>query len=177
MRLWITAAAAAVAVLVAGCATEPARTAGTAKTADGPVHPAATVTARPRLATADSARNGSCPVGSAKAVIILTDTLPAPVVIVPVRAIVVVTVPRWSSGRATVVNAAVGGILREECTVLLPGGGRRTVFQSLRPGSTFLGASVEPASDTFMPAWSGTVIVRGTLIAGLPSVQVSPGTP
>jgi hypothetical protein len=147
MRVWITAAVAT--VLVAGCATAPA----------------------------NSLSSGSCPVGSAKAVIILTDKLPSPVVIMPVGVAIVVTVPRWTSGTATDVNVAAGGILREECTVLLPGGGRRTVFQALRPGSTFLGASVKPTSGAFMPAWSGKVIVRGTLTAGLPSIQVSPGTP
>jgi hypothetical protein len=73
---------------------------------------------------------------------------------------IVVTVPRWSWGTPTDVDVARGGILREECTVLLHGGGRRTIFLAARPGSTWVGATVEPASDLAMPAWSGEVILR-----------------
>jgi hypothetical protein len=83
------------------------------------------------------------------------------VVTVPVGARIVVTVPRWGTGTATDVDVARGGILREECTVLLPGRGRRTIFLAARPGSTRISATVEPASDLFMPAWIGEVIVRG----------------
>jgi hypothetical protein len=38
--------------------------------------------------------------------------------------------------------------------------GRRTIFMARRAGRTFLGATVEPASNLAMPAWGGTVIVR-----------------
>jgi hypothetical protein len=74
---------------------------------------------------------------------------------------IVVTVPRWGWGTATDIDVARSGILREECTVLLFGGGRRTVFMAVMPGSTWVGATVEPASDLDMPAWGGRVIVRG----------------
>ncbi|HXW44060.1 MAG TPA: hypothetical protein VEL03_04690 [Streptosporangiaceae bacterium] len=75
---------------------------------------------------------------------------------------IVVTVPRWGWGTATDVNVARAGILREECTVLLHGGGRRTVFLAVRPGSTWVGATVQPASDLAMPSWGGTVTVRSS---------------
>ena len=73
---------------------------------------------------------------------------------------IVVTVPRWGWGTATDIYVVRSGILREECTVLLPGGGRRTVFMAVAPGSTRVGATVEPASDLAMPA-GGRVIVQG----------------
>jgi hypothetical protein len=95
------------------------------------------------------------------AVITLTDTLPVPEVTVPVGAEIVVTVPRWAWGTATDVNVTPGGILRDACAVLLPGGGRRTIFLAVSQGSTRVYATVEPASDLAMPAWSGEVIVRG----------------
>jgi hypothetical protein len=73
---------------------------------------------------------------------------------------IVVTVPPWGWGTATDIGVARSGILREECTVLLPGGGRRTVFMAVTPGSTWVSATVAPASDLAMPAWGGRVIVR-----------------
>jgi len=63
-------------------------------------------------------------------------------------------------GTATDVHPARHGILREQCTVLLPGHGRRTILLAARPGSTRLGATVHRASNLMMPAWGGTVIVR-----------------
>jgi hypothetical protein len=60
------------------------------------------------------------------------------------------------------VHPARAGILREQCTVLLPGHGRRTIFLAARPGSTWLGATVQPASHLMMPAWGGKVIVRAS---------------
>lgn len=94
------------------------------------------------------------------AAITLTNTSPRPRVMVLRGAHVVVTVPRWGQGTATEVDVARGGILREQCTVLLPGHGRRTIFRAARPGSTRLGATVQPASTLMMPAWEGTVIVH-----------------
>jgi hypothetical protein len=82
------------------------------------------------------------------------------VLTVPSGARIVVTVPPWSWGTATDVTVGRDAILREQCTVLLPGGGRRTVLVAARPGSTWLGATVEPASDLAMPAWFGDVTVR-----------------
>lgn len=94
------------------------------------------------------------------AAITLTDTSPAPMVTVPPGGHLAVTVPRWGWGTATDVHPASAGILREQCTVLLPGHGRRTIFLAARPGSTRLSATVQPASKLMMPAWGGKVIVR-----------------
>jgi len=108
----------------------------------------------------DSPVGRSCSARPGWAAITLADRLPAPVVTVPLGAHIVVTVPRWGTGAATDVDVARGGILREECTVLLPDRGRRTIFLAARPGSTRISATVEPASNLFMPAWMGEVIVR-----------------
>jgi hypothetical protein len=102
----------------------------------------------------------SCSARPGWAALTLTDTSRAPAVTVPVGAHVVVTVPRWGTGTATGVYVARAGILREECTVVLPDRGRRTIFLAARPGSTRVSATVEPASNLFMPAWAGEVIVR-----------------
>ena len=102
-----------------------------------------------------SRRHGSIKDGST-----LTDTSPTPKVSVPPGGHLVVTVPRWGWGTATDVHPARRGILREQCTVLLPGHGRCTIFLAARPGSTRLGATVQPASNLMMPAWGGTAIVR-----------------
>lgn len=96
------------------------------------------------------------------AAITLTGTSPTPMVTVPPGGHLVVTVPRWGWGTATDVHPARAGILREQCTVLLPGHGRRTIFLAARPGSTWLGATVQPASNLMMPAWGGKVIVRAS---------------
>jgi hypothetical protein len=79
---------------------------------------------------------------------------------VPLGGHLVVSVRRWGWGTATDVHMARNGILREQCTVLLPGHGRRVVFLAARPGRTWLGATVQPASNLMMPAWGGRVIVR-----------------
>jgi hypothetical protein len=94
------------------------------------------------------------------AAITLSDTSPTPMVTVPPGGNLVVTVPSWGWGTATDVHPARAGILREQCTVPLPGNGRRTIFLAAGPGSKWLGATVQPASNLMMPAWGGKVIVR-----------------
>jgi hypothetical protein len=94
------------------------------------------------------------------ATITLSDKSPTPMVKVPLGGHLVVSVRRWGWGTATDVHVARSGILREQCTVLLPGHGRRVVFLAARPGRTWLGATVQPASNLMMPAWGGRVIVR-----------------
>jgi hypothetical protein len=135
------AAALGIAAAAAGCS-------GTGQTA--PAHPDSphSPAARP------------CPARPGQAAITLTDTAPRPVLTAPPGSRIVVTVPPWGWGTATDVTVGRGGILREQCTVLLPGGGRRTVFLAVRPGSTWIAATVEPASDLAMPAWFGDVTVR-----------------
>jgi hypothetical protein len=89
----------------------------------------------------------------------LTDTSPAPAAIVKAGSFMVVTVPRWGWGQATDVLVARPSVLREVCTVVLHDHGRRTIFVARMPGATYLGATVEPASNLEMPAWGGRVIV------------------
>jgi hypothetical protein len=108
----------------------------------------------------DSAIVRSCSARRGWVAITLTDSSPAPVVTAPLGAHIVVTVPGWGTGTATGVYVARSGILREECTVLLPDRGRRTIFLAAKPGRTRISATVEPASNLFMPAWGGEVIVR-----------------
>jgi hypothetical protein len=108
----------------------------------------------------DSPTVRSCSARPGWAAITLADSSPAPVVTAPLGAHIVVTVPGWGTGTATDVYVAHSAILRQECTVLLPGRGRRTIFLAARPGRTRISATVEPASNLFMPAWGGEVIVR-----------------
>ena len=137
----LAAALAIAAVSAAGCS----RTGQTA-----PAHPD----------SLHSPAGRSCPARPGQAAITLTDTSPRPVLTVPSGARIVVTVPPWGWGTATDVTVGHGAILREQCTVLLPGGGRRTIFVAVRPGSTWMGATVAPASDLAMPTWFGDVTVR-----------------
>lgn len=94
------------------------------------------------------------------AAIKLTDTTPSPAITLRVGQPLVVTVPSRGWRRSTDVRTFGNRILRAECTVPLPGGGRRAIFLATKPGRTWLGATVEPAGNLEMPAWSGHVTVR-----------------
>jgi hypothetical protein len=83
-------------------------------------------------------------------------------VTVPPGGHLVVTVPRWGGDTATDVRPASAGILAQQCTALLPDHGRRTIFLAAKPGSTQLGATVQPPSNAMMPFWGGKVIVRAS---------------
>jgi hypothetical protein len=102
----------------------------------------------------------SCTPRPGWAAITLSYTSPGPTVTMAPGAYLLVTVPGWNFGTATDVTAATGGILRAECTVVLPSGGRRAVFAATGPGTTYIGDTVAPASDAMMPAWGGEVTVR-----------------
>lgn len=131
--------AAALGIAVVGCTSAAATPAG---------HPSNTqraCTARPHWAS-----------------ITLSDVTPLPAITVRADDHLVVTVPRWSSGTATDVRPARAGILTEQCTVSLPDHGRRTIFLATGTGSTYLGASVQPATRAMMPAWGATVTVPAT---------------
>jgi hypothetical protein len=102
----------------------------------------------------------SCTARPGWAAITLSYQSPRPVVTAPPGAHILVTVPAWGAGTASDIYAGSGGILREDCTLSLPGGGRRTVFSAIKPGTTLIGSDQEPASPFFMPSWLGEVIVR-----------------
>jgi len=113
------------------------------------------------LLSASQYPGNSCWAQPRWAAVTLSDEGPGhPVVTAPPGAHIVVTVPGWWSGTATDVTAASGGILREECTISLPRGGRRTILTAIKPGTTEIGSDVEPPSPFFMPAWLGEVVVR-----------------
>src|SRR5215813_2798535 len=82
----------------------------------------------------------------------LTDRSPVPSVTIKAGSLVVVMVPRWGWGQATQVRVARPGLLREVCSVVLSNHGRRTIYVARVPGATFVGATVEPASNLAMPA-------------------------
>ena len=108
----------------------------------------------------------SCAAQPAWATITLSDSSPEPVVTAPPGTHIVVIVPGWWTGTATDVGAASGGILREECTISLSDGGRRTVFAAVKPGTTQIVSVVALHSGWFYshfgtPDWFGEVIVRG----------------
>jgi hypothetical protein len=102
----------------------------------------------------------SCQVPRGSATLTLTDTTPTPRVTIEVGRYVAVTVPAWHWGTATHVQVTTRGLLRQVCTVVTRAHGRRTVLVALRSGRSHLGATVEPASNLMMPAWSGIVVVR-----------------
>jgi len=84
---------------------------------------------------------------------------PTPTITVRVGGELVVTVPGWHWGDATDVNVGNPGVLSEQCSVLLPDHGRRAVLLAVSLGESHLSATVTPASDVMMPAWSGEVVV------------------
>lgn len=90
----------------------------------------------------------------------LTDAAHVPTVTVRVGSPLVVVVPPWGWGKATDVHVSPGGTLSEKCTILLRDRARRTIFVAAKPGGSYLGATVYPASDLAMPAWGGRVTVE-----------------
>lgn len=123
---------------------------------------AAAATAPAGPGTRQLSAGRTCSAGPGWTAITLTDTTSATVATVPAGGHLVVTVPGWAWGTATDVHPARSGIVQEQCTVVLPDRGRRTVFLAVRPGSTWLGATVQPAGDAMMPAWRGEVTVRSS---------------
>jgi hypothetical protein len=99
-----------------------------------------------------------CSLPSGAPSIVLSDTAPQPSLTVQVGSPFVVTVPPWYTTHATVVSVN-RSIAAERCSVLLPDGGRRTIFVAQAAGTSWLGATVSPASGLFMPAWGGQVVV------------------
>ena len=99
----------------------------------------------------------SCTPGRLMPRLVLEDTSPSHSIDVGVGGTFVVVVPAWAWGQATDPMASVEGTVREVCSVPTAGGGRRALFTAVRPGTTSLDATVSPASDAMMPAWSGTV--------------------
>ena len=100
------------------------------------------------------------------AAITLSETSAGPTATVSPGAHIIATVPQWYTGE-TAIDASGGGILREECTVMLPGGGRRAIFAAVRPGRAYLGTlgpsgpTAQPDGPFMIPSWNGYVIVRG----------------
>jgi hypothetical protein len=135
--------AAVVATLLAGC---------------GTANVGATAAANAAMTTARSHHWCSLPGGVPS--ITLSDTTPQPALTVQVGTRFVVTVPPWNSTHATDVALGTPGVAAQRCTVLLPDGGRRTIFIAQDAGTSTLGATVSPASGLFMPAWGGTVTVQ-----------------
>lgn len=97
-------------------------------------------------------------IGSAR--IFLTDVAPQPVVTIPVGTLITVTAPKWRSPfHDTVITISDPSVLHQQCTELLPDGGRVAVMKASVPGNTFLGATITPYTNAFMPAWGGHVVV------------------
>jgi hypothetical protein len=112
--------------------------------------------------------------------ITLSYTSPLPVMSTPLGSRVVVNVPpdSASTGGAFDVTADPG-ILREDCTISLPGNARRTIFTAVKPGTSGVYSS-EPPSPFFGPGWSGKVTVQGAKLAtvtaaGLAAQAAMPG--
>jgi hypothetical protein len=88
------------------------------------------------------------------ATITLSFETPAPAVTVAPGARIFVTVPGGWNGPTSDVYASAPGIIREDCTVSLPGGGRRAVITAIRPGSTAI-VSEEQPTDSRLPNGGG----------------------
>lgn len=93
------------------------------------------------------------------AVLTLSDTTPSPHLSVAAGDRVVVLVPKWSWGHATVITDSKPTVLQQICSMLTNGGGRGAVFVAKRHGTSRLSATVAPASDLMMPGWEGSVTV------------------
>jgi hypothetical protein len=63
------------------------------------------------------------------------------------------------AGDALPVKVTQLAALKEQCSVLLANGGRRTIMMALTPGQAGLSATITPPTAVFMPAWAGEVIV------------------
>jgi hypothetical protein len=95
--------------------------------------------------------------------LLLSDTSPTPVARVSAGTEVVVQVPRWHGSRATPIDLHAvlddPGVLRQQCSRLLAGGGRIVVLRAVTPGQVVVGASVTPATNDLMPSWGGFIVV------------------
>jgi hypothetical protein len=94
------------------------------------------------------------------AAVTLTDWVPRPTLATTPGAHIIATVPGGHTLGGVFDIAASSGVLREDCNIPLAGGGRRTIFTAVKPGTVVLTDS-EPATPTFMPYWSAEVTVRG----------------
>lgn len=89
----------------------------------------------------------------------LTDTAPTPTLTVRAGTLFVVLVPAWHFGTATDVHIGNPNVVVEACSVVLPDKGRRAVLVALAPGRSFLSATITPATEAMMPAWSAEISV------------------
>jgi hypothetical protein len=115
------------------------------------------------VATIHAATNTTttCAASSGLPSLTLSDRSPRPTLTVPVGAEVVVNVPRWSAGGdATDVHIGDSHVLHEQCTVLLPDRGRRTILLATAQGRSGLEAITSGLPNgVAVPAWLGTVRV------------------
>ena len=86
--------------------------------------------------------------------------LPRPALDVEPGAAFTVMVPPWYWGRPTDLTISRPDVLRELCSVLVAGGGRRVVVLAQARGQSLIEATVTPGKgDAAMPAWVGEVTV------------------
>jgi hypothetical protein len=125
------------------------------------------------LTTAVS-RSTTTTIATAHVTLTLTFTGPRPSVTVGVGSLVEVVVPAWHYGSATDVTVDPSGVLQERSSVLRTDGSRLVTFTALRTGVATLAATITPASNLFMPAWGGRVVVTGDDPARQPPAGSSP---
>ena len=100
-----------------------------------------------------------CPAPRSSPTVTLSDTVPMPTISVGIGTVLVVLVPPWHFGTATDVHVGNPAVVSERCSVVLAGGGRRAVLNALAPGHSYLTATITPATNAMMPAWSAKVTV------------------
>jgi hypothetical protein len=71
----------------------------------------------------------------------------------------IVVVPAWGSGKATGIRNSNPGAITLLCSKLTARGSRTSVYLAMHSGTSKLWATVTPATNLFMPSWSGTIKV------------------
>ena len=115
------------------------------------------------LATTASATSATCVIPGHLPHVTLSDTSPTPRLTVLAGTRFVAIVPKWGANHDTDLTLQPSGIVREVCSVLTKGGGRRALLVAYRRGTTSLHATVTPVSNLMMPSWSAriTVVILG----------------
>jgi hypothetical protein len=101
--------------------------------------------------------NCSAPTGTT--VFTLTDVAPGVKLNLALGSEVIVRTPKWPGERATEITNSNRTVLRQICSTLTSDGEREAIYAAQHLGRSLLGATVTPASDAFMPSWSGIVTV------------------
>ncbi len=93
--------------------------------------------------------------------LVLSDSVPVPVVRIPLGGCVAVSVPRSPFRRAPTgpTGVAPGGRLGLVSDSLLANGTRVAYYTALRGGTATISSTVTVRTDRAVPSWSGVVVI------------------